>query len=423
MQPSPYVPNSPSISVEKQDPNAFIQASSSSPAQANEDQSKSKPNSPIRPGDIASVAHQTSISCRHSQVLSPHNQEPDITLVVHAIHANSSCPFDPTWSTSWGLGFVHGYSWHSWHSMNKWKGAVDRRGPTTSLTDVFCWVLLVECWFQYVRYKLIQSCWGGNCKKACHHTWPWKIPKQGTIFYVWKARGPKIDEINHWLSMSLITVETKESEKLYSRDMPPPQSQKNPCAKNLEQSAGFGGKMWKGHIVKSSSPGIHLCFRAIPFALKLSKVLFSTKRRNRYKEETCFSNTSIYSQHSGLSASVTSTSQTNISVTCPFYLKEAGIWRFSTLHLVSMPPRELHPLTCAVPVPFTGLTEAPGDSKVKLPCVVTCRTEKQNCSYTAKKSVEAWRDLLNGKFMSVSLDISTRTVVKSFAISRFFVKE
>ena len=90
MQPSPYVPNSPSISVEKQDPNAFIQASSSSPAQANEDQSKSKPNSPIRPGDIASVAHQTSISCRHSQVLSPHNQEPDITLVLHAIHANTT---------------------------------------------------------------------------------------------------------------------------------------------------------------------------------------------------------------------------------------------------------------------------------------------------------------------------------------------
>ena len=115
--------------------------------------------------------------------------------------------------TAWDCS--SGYSWHSWHSMNKWKGAVDGRGPTTSLTDVFCWVLLVECWFHHVRCKPIQSCWGGNCKKACHHTWPWKIPKQGTIFYVWRARGPKIDEINHWLSMSLITMETKESEKLY----------------------------------------------------------------------------------------------------------------------------------------------------------------------------------------------------------------
>lgn len=187
--------------------------------------------------------------------------------------------------------------------------------------------------------------------------------------------------------------------------------------KNLEQSAGFGGKS-----ISSNHQALEYIFASGQFPLHWSLVGCSSAPKqeiewNRYIQETCFSNTSIYSQHSGLSASVTSTSQTSIS---PKKTKKAGICHFGTLHLVSMPPRELHPLTFPVPVPFTGLTEAPGDSKVKLPCVVTCRTEKRNCSYTAKKSVEAWRDLLNGKFMRVSLDISTRTVVKSFVISRFF---
>lgn len=190
--------------------------------------------------------------------------------------------------------------------------------------------------------------------------------------------------------------------------------------KNLEQSAGFGGKS-----ISSNHQALEYIFASGQFPLHWSLVGCSSAPKqeiewNRYIQETCFSNTSIYSQHSGLSASVTSTSQTSIS---PKKTKKAGICHFGTLHLVSMPPRELHPLTFPVPVPFTGLTEAPGDSKVKLPCVVTCRTEKRNCSYTAKKSVEAWRDLLNGKFMSVSLDISTRTVVKSFGISHCFVKE
>ena len=182
-----------------------------------------------------------------------------------------------------------GYSWHSWAFNEQMKGC--RWWKRTNNLSHRCFLLSLARWM-LVRYCLIQTDtillgWQLQKSMSSYMTledlivmapniskYSLNFSKQGTTFYVWKARlmslahkSMKSITDSPWVSSRWRRKKVRNYN--YSRDRPPPQSQKNPCAKTWSNLRDL---VEKEHIVKSSSPGIHLCFRAIPFALKLSRV-------------------------------------------------------------------------------------------------------------------------------------------------------
>ena len=170
-----------------------------------------------------------------------------LKLTHHAI----SCPFDPTWSTSWGLGLFIRIFMAFMAFNEQMKGC--RWWKRTNNLSHRCFLLSLARWM-LVRYCLIQTDtillgWQLQTSMSSYMTledlivmapniskYSLNFSKQGTIFYVWKARLMSLAE----KSMKSITdspwVSSRWRRKKvrnynYSRDRPPPQSQKNPCAK------------------------------------------------------------------------------------------------------------------------------------------------------------------------------------------------